>query len=411
MSARLKIYSFGRFRVAGDASETTGAISKQSKMWSLLKYLIAFHGRSVPAERLQDALWSDGNGGGSDTMLRQVVYRLRKALAAYGAGKPFILCQNGSYSWNQDADCWIDVLEFNRIIGLARDEAKPWEGRVSLYCDAIALYEGPFLGDSTSEVWTLPFADYYRRLFLQAVGELADLYDSRSMLDDIVMLCDKACASEPYEEALYARQIQTLIINGEYARAKQQYRCLEKIMMQEFGMRPSQSLERLSYEIDKAAVNEPGNFEEITQLLEEGYKKQGAFFCGPETFRHIYILDKRSEERVQFPVFLSLITVMMSPDIEESSKERELKDAMKLLRQVLLSSLRNGDVIAQYSKSQFILMLTAFDERGGQAALHRMKYLFESRYGEGKGTVDHQLSPIGRDRVDIDFSESEPAKA
>ena len=398
LSTRLRIYTFGRFQVAGETHESVDAISKQSKMWSVLKYLIAFHGKTVPVERLYDIIWPEGNISNTDRMLRQIVYRLRKTLAVYGEGKPFVLYHSGNYSWNQHTECWIDVLEFNRLLGLARDASKPWEERAALYNETIDLYEGPFLGDSSTEIWTLPFSDYYRRLFLQAVNELADIYDSKAMLDEIVLLYDKAIASEPHEEPLYIRQIQTLIINGEYAHAKQQYRYFEKIMMQDLGIKPSQNLERLYYEIDKATINEPGNFEEITQLLEEGNKKQGAFFCGPETFRQIYILDKRSEERIQFPVFLSLITVTLSPDTEKSSMERELKDAMRILRQVLLSSLRNGDVIAQYSKSQFILMITALDEKGGQAALYRMKYLFESRFGKDRGAMDYQLSPIGKEK-------------
>jgi len=410
LSAQIKIYTFGSFRITDGEQTTSDATTKHTKVWSALKYLTAFYGKPVPAERLSDALWPEGNYDDPGKMLRQIIYRLRKELAVFGEDKPYILFQRGNYSWNQDIDCWVDVLEFNRLIGLARDPSKSSEERISLYIEAIELYDGPFLGDSTTEIWTLTFTDYYRRLFLQAVNELADIYENEAMLDEIVLLYDKAIVSEPYEEPLYIRQIQTLINNGEYAHARQQYRFFEKILAREFGTKPSQNLERLYYEIDKATENEPGNFEDIAQLLEEGNKKRGAYFCGPETFRHIYILDKRSEERVQFPVFLALITFILSPSVDESRSEREIKSAMKTLRQVLVNSLRNGDVIAQYSKSQFILMLTALDTKGGQSALRRMKYLFESKYGKDNGEIKYHLSPIGKDAPDIDFVDEESRK-
>ena len=410
MSAGVRIYTFGSFRITNGDQETTGAASKNTKVWSALKYLIAFYGKPVPAERLADVIWPEGDYEDPGKMTRQIIYRLRKTLAVYGEGKPFILFNKGNYSFNRDVDCWIDVLEFNRLLTEARDITKIGEERIGLYNAAIELYSGPFLGDSSTEIWTLTFMDYYRRLFLQSVNELADLYEEELKLDEVVMLYDKAIASEPYEEPLYIRQIQTLINNGEYAHARQQYRYFEKVLMLEFGTKPSQNLERLSYEIDKATVNEPGNFDEITQLLEEGNKKRGAFFCGPETFRQIYILDKRSEERIKFPVFLALITFNISPEVEEAKSDREMRNAMKALRQVLVNSLRNGDVIAQFSKSQFILMLTALDEKGGQAALRRMKYLFENKYGKDKGLVDYNLSPIGKEKHDINFGEVESRK-
>ena len=411
MSVQIKIYTFGSFQITDGSQPSTDNKAKNTKVWSALKYLTTFYGKPVPAERLIDVLWPDGDYDDAGKMLKQVIYRLRKELAVYGGEKPHIIYQRGNYLWNQEVDCWIDVFEFNKLLACARDISKPTTERIDYYNDAIDLYRGPYLGDTTTEIWTLTFTDYYRRLFLQAVSELADIYEGESMLDEIVLLYDKAIVSEPYEEPLYIRQIQTLINNGEYEHARQRYRYFEKILIREFGTKPSQNLERLYYEIDKATINEPGDFEEIAQRLEEGNKKRGAYFCGPETFRHIYILDKRSEERIQFPVFLALLTYNQSLDIEESARERELKSAMKTLRHVLVNSLRNGDVIAQYSKSQFILMLTALDTNGATTALRRMKYLFEGKHGKEKGDVTFHLSPIGKEKMDINFGEYESRKS
>ena len=401
MSRQLRIHTFGRFQISDGENDFTDATSNKSKVWSVLKYLIAYYGKPVSADRLADILWSEEEYDDPGKLLRDIIYRLRKTLTTYGGDQQYITFSQGNYTWNPDIDCWIDFLEFDELLSSARDDTKSVPERMALYNSAVDMYNGPFLRDSAVEIWTLTFTDFYRRLFLQAVNELADLYETEYMLDEIVMVFDKAIAIEPYEEPMYIRQIQTLIGNGEYAHARQQYRQFEKILLREFGTKPSHNLERLSFEIDKATINQNGSFEEITQILESGAKKQGAFFCGPETFRQIYNLDKRSEERVNFPVYLVLITYNVPQDTPEDKKDSELKSAMKALRQVLLQSLRNGDIVAQYSKSQFVLMLTVLGNDGGTAAMHRIRFLFEKKVGKDKGLFDYNLSPIGRDEIGI----------
>lgn len=397
MENRLKIVTFGSFHMSDERSVYTDSASGKNKMWSVLKYLIAYYGKPVPAERLAGALWSDEEYEDPSKLLRDIIYRLRKSLTTCFGDRKYVLFSQGNYFWNTEIDCWVDFLEFDHLLDEARDSTKSNEERAALYNRAISLYNGPFLRDSTIEVWTLNFTDYYRRRFLQAIAELADLYEAESLYDEIVIIYDKAITNEPYEESLYIRQIQTLINNGEYEHARQQYRLFEKILLREFGTKPSQDFVRLSFEIDRAVENQSGSLEEITQLLDSGNIKQGAFFCGPETFRQIYMLDKRSEERINFPVSLALVTFLPSPEIYADEKERELKSAMKTLRLLLMQSLRNGDVIAQYSKNQFILMLTVLNSDGGLAALRRIKYLFESKYGKEKGRIEYNVSPIGRD--------------
>lgn len=397
MEKQLKIHTFGRFQISDGDRDFTDATSSKSKVWSVLKYLIAYYGKPVSADRLADILWSEEDTEDPAKLLRDIIYRLRKTLAAYGGDHPYITFSQGNYLWNPDIDCWIDFQEFDKLLSSARKADLPAEERITLYHKAIDLYNGPFLRDSAVEIWTLTFTDFYRRLFLQAVNELADLYDNEFMLDEIVMLFDKAIAIEPYEEPLYIRQIQTLVSNGEYAYARQQFKRFEKILLREFGTKPSHNLERLSFEIDKATINQNGSFEEITQHLEEATKKQGAFFCGPETFRQIYNLDKRSDERIHFPVYFVLITYNLPEGTTDDAKDSELKGSMKALRQVLLQTLRNGDIVAQYSKSQFMLMLTVLNNDGGAAAMRRIKFLFEKKVGKGKGDFVYHLSPIGRE--------------
>lgn len=397
MGKQLKIATFGRFQIAGGDYALDEVASKGSKMRCALKCLIAYRGKTVSAEKLAEFLWPEGDADDPVKLLKDIIDRLRKALAGYGGNQDYIISSEGNYTWNPEADCWIDVIEFDDLLSKAHDKELPLEERIRVYSAAIDLYEGPFLSDTTIEIWIMPFTNFYRRLFLNTVTELADLYEGESMLDEIVMLYDKAIAKEPYEESLYVRQIQTLANSGEYARAKRQYRYIEQMLMREFSVEPTPELLRLSYEIEKAAINHNDSIEEITQRLESEGSKHGVLFCGPETFQKIYTLDKRSGERVHFPVYLVVITVTLREGISGKTLENEMKSAAKILRQVLLSTLRDSDIMAQYSRSQFLLMLTVMGKNGGSAAMQRIKAMFESKFGKENGTIEYNLTRVGRE--------------
>ena len=403
MSTKLKMATFGRFQIAGEDQALKGVANKRSKMWSALKCLIAYRGRPVPAEKLAEFLWPDDDADDPVKLLKDIIYRLRKALAGYGGDQNYILFSEGNYIWNPEVDCWIDVMEFDDLLAKARDEETPPEERMGLYSAAIDLYQGPFLSDTTIDIWTMSFTNFYRRLFLQAVTELADIYESESMLDEIVMLHDKAISNEPYEESLYVRQIQTLINSGEYVQAKRQYRHIEQVLMREFSVAPSPELQRLSYEVEKAAINHRDSIEEITQRLEQEGERQGVLFCGPETFQKIYTLDKRSGVRVQFPVYLAVVTIVLHrKDAPEKEMDYAMKSAAKAVRQILLTTLRDSDIMAQYSKSQFLLMLTVMNTNGGSSALQRVKSMFENRFGRENGTIEFNMTRIGRETGDFE---------
>lgn len=390
---KLHIYTFGSFNITYGTQTHVNLSIRNSRMWKALKYLIAYRDKPVPAERLIEVLWPEDDCADPGKSLRDIIYRLRKTLTMYGGAQPYIGFSQGCYFWNPDVPCSIDVAEFEQSLRIARDSVRDIEERVPAYRRAVALYQGGFLSESASELGVLHFANCYRRLYLQAIEELADLYERHFDIEEVILLYDKAVAVEPREETLYIRQIQALIKNGEYALAKRQYLHIEKILLRDFKTKPSKVLQNLLEEIYRVSSLKADNLDEIKKQLEEDFFQKGVVFCGPETFRQLYCYDKRSEERVQFPVFLGLITVTDVADCP--GDEEKLRLVMKALRRIMLRTLRRGDVICQYSPNQFILMLTALDSIKGQAALNRIKMLFVREFDESPVNLATQVAPVG----------------
>ena len=369
--AMLRIITFGGLQISKGKKAPLIA-GRNTKMWELLKHLLANYPNPVTLEKLVATVCTEEDMNDPGRNIRALVYRMRKTLERHGCDPDHILSSNGSYHWNKNIACFIDFVEFRKFLDEAEAPGKSDDERIASYKAAIALYHGEFMGEKWSDTdsWAFNFVVFYRRLFLQAVESLADLYEKRLDYDNVISLYNSAILIEPYEETLFARQIQTLIKNGEYALAKRQYRQIEKFFMKEYQIAPSNDLQRLHEEAIKADIRKPAELGNIKARFDESTKHNGPILCAPDTFRHIYRFGKRADERAAIPVYLGKITLMT--DGEKNFTKTEHEQAMKVTLRVLLDNLRKGDLVCRYSANQFLLMLTTKNSINIKEGLRRI---------------------------------------
>ena len=375
-SDMLNIRTFGGFHISyGEQGPLV--IGRNTKMWNLLKCLLAYYPKSVTINKLVEAVCSDDNAYDSANNIKAIVYRLRKTLSLHGGKQDYILFTNGNYLWKHDANCFVDFVEFSNLLRAAEAPGKSDDERISSYNAVISLYSGDFLGEkwSNGETWASNFVVFYRRLFLQAVDSLGHLYERQLDYDSVILLYNKAILIEPYEESLYTRQIQVLIKNGKYAMAKRQYRQIEKFFLKEFETTPSKTLQDLYEEAIKADTRKPTALNRIKKQFDESAMHGGPLLCAPDTFSHIYRYGKRTDELVELPVFLGKITLLSNG--EKSFSRDEIELAMKALQSILIGMLRKGDIVCRYSPNQILLMLTT-NSLHIQEGIRRIDTLLES---------------------------------
>ena len=392
------INTFGGFNIFFEDRALSDTPIRRGKMWIILKFLITHHKRSVSVEELIDLLWSDGDCSNPAGSLNTMICRLRKILSEFFGDSEFqcISYSNGQYSWNPTVKCIIDTAEFEKTIVQAKDGAKTTGERIASYEKALTFYRGDFLRGEGNELWLINFVNYYRRLYFNAVDELAALYEQQIMFEEAVNVYSEAIKIEPYEEALYARQIRLLIDLGEYARAKQQYQSIAKILTNEFDAKPSSALSSLLFEIGSPDEKYLSDLNEIKNQFENNIVKKAAIFCGPETFKRIYHYDKYLDERMQFPVFLAMLTVQSDNNLLENNVR--LRSVMKTLRKIILDTLRHCDVVCQYAANQFLIMLTATSDKNKMAPLIRIQKLFEKEsVSDGIDLHTEAISISGKD--------------
>jgi tetratricopeptide (TPR) repeat protein len=171
----LKIRTLGGFELLVN-DEPVVLIGKAKKPLELLKALVSFGAKSVPLERLSDALWPDADGDMAKRSFDTTLHRLRKLLGCEKA----LQIQSGRLSIDP-RHCWIDIRAFERFCAEVEEGLKgkgPGENAGNLpisYERAVALYRGHFLPDDTHQSWTLSMREQMRGRSLQLSGS-ADGY-------------------------------------------------------------------------------------------------------------------------------------------------------------------------------------------------------------------------------------------
>jgi len=388
----LTVRTLGVFSVSVGDKPVSDSSPRSQKLWKVFKYLLTNRHKMVTVESLIEILWPDDEPGNPQKSLHTLVSRLRKQISAGGlAGDPCILFQHGCYQLNPKLPIYLDVAEFERMITKASESADNREKAEELR-KAVEIYWGGYLAESTYEAWVLPVNNYYKRLYIRTVLDLADIYRDSSAYEDVVRLCTKAIENEPYEESLYEALIQALLINGETAEAQKHYRHFTELMHKAFGAMPSEEFRSLGQAMWDAEGSDSDLFD-IKRRLDGDMTRKGVFFCTTDTFNQIYQLDKRSDERMKFPVFLGLLTLVAKDKAATGNKE--MKGAALALRQSLVRTLRNGDVVSQYNKNQYLLLLSAYAQPDAETAMKRVQRMFEFSAESAAFDLRINLSQIG----------------
>jgi hypothetical protein len=113
---------------------------------------------------------------------------------------------------------------------------------------------------------------------------------------------------------------------------------------------------------------------QILEELKEISSLNKALFCNFEAFRDIYRYESRQSARRDYAIALILIDIY--GDRNEELPEKTLTKAKKSLYECCMITLRKGDMFADYSKTQVILMITLPREADVHAITTRISEQF-----------------------------------
>jgi DNA-binding SARP family transcriptional activator len=372
---KVYIYTLGKFYIREGNSVISESSSRSKRMWEVFKYLLSNRDKSFLPETILDNIWPEKDYADPNTVMRAQMFRLRQALGTDVPEKSLtanIVFSQGSYHWENNIDCWIDVDEFEKMVGkasmLAGDNP---EAAIELYQNALELYKGEYLPESSFSEWIVPVRTYYHDLFLSSLFELVELLKGMRAHDQIIRACEKAAAIDYFEEGIHIRLIEALLAKGLTKRARAHYNEVTSTFYREMGVKPSDEMKKLY----RMVGLETGTFELDLSTIQEGMKSKekisGPYMCDAEMFRYFYKLEQLRGERSDIAVLLCLLT-LVAPDHSRPPKSL-LKSVMLNLQDVIMSSLRKGDLVTRWNEAQYLLMLPNLNREQALKVMQRIE--------------------------------------
>jgi tetratricopeptide (TPR) repeat protein len=147
----LHIHTLGDFSIYRNGERLHFLGKAPRRPLDLLKVLIAFGGRGVGVERLQDTLWPDAEGDSAQRSFEITLHRLRKLLGVEGA---LIVAEKRLTL--SSAHCWVDLWALEALMREA---------------DVIVAGAAPSESDDRLEALTRRLLDVYRGGFLHGLLE------------------------------------------------------------------------------------------------------------------------------------------------------------------------------------------------------------------------------------------------
>lgn len=211
----IRINTLGRFEILKDGKPLRFSGKVQKKPLEMLKALIAFGGKEVPAEQIAEALWPDANGDAAYKAFGTTLIRLRELLGV----KDAVHLSEGNVTLDQRY-FWIDTWAFEKMLESAecgvRSEKNPKnksaignrqsEVNLSLIEKALELYKGPFLG-AESATWAISLRERLRDKFLRCTSTSGMYWEQNKAWDKAIDCYKKGLEADDLIEEFYRRII------------------------------------------------------------------------------------------------------------------------------------------------------------------------------------------------------------
>ncbi len=206
---------------------------------SLFGYLLT-HRQPWPArEVLMEVFWPEKSSKASRNSLNVAVHGLRRVLSE-AKDVPVIVYSGGTYRLHPDVHLWLDVEEFDKLVGRGRlhEDVGETDQATATYEFATGLYRGEFLADDPYDNWAALIRERLRLANLDTLGRLSNLHFNAGRYGASAHLCQRIIEQDPCREDAYRRQMRCYSRQGQPHLALIQYRACVRALESELGVEP-----------------------------------------------------------------------------------------------------------------------------------------------------------------------------
>ena len=233
-----------------------------AKARALLVLLLVHANRVVPSEQLIEDLWSGSPPSTAPNALQVYVSQLRKLV-----GREALVTRPPGYLLRADPDL-VDAVRFERLVEQARKELAGGSPEPALAAleEALSLWRGTPLSEFVYERFAQREIGRLEELRQAALEERFEAHLALGRGADLVGELEALVAEHPLRERLRGQLMLALYRSGRQAEALELYQATRRLLVDELGIDPSPSLQRLetailrqdpSLEPSPAAAAEP----------------------------------------------------------------------------------------------------------------------------------------------------------
>ena len=394
MEQTIEIKMLGRFSILVDGVDIASQLSKSKKGIALLQYLILQEGASVPNQQLYEVLWPSESSSNPESALKTLISRMRTILGKYSDElSRCIVTDRGSYRFNMALQTKVDLFEFKRIQTKLMAKRGIDEEDLPLYEHAVALFTGDLLSDGNGqESWASAHHIELHGSYLKLIYRYLDELERLERFDEVTYVCRKALEIDSFDEKLHISLMNAMLKLGSINEALMQHKHATEIYYKYLGMQPTEGIREFYKKIISADKSLDESLSYICDELKTTSQNVGAFLCEYAIFKEIYNLQVRNLERVDMKVFVML--VMLRGIDGKPIEPIKLNNMMNGLQEIMRTSLRKGDVISQFSASQFALLLPMQAKENGALVMERIKKGFYKRYSRSNVILSYRISNL-----------------
>jgi len=393
----LQVRTLGRFSISwNDKVIVGGANYSESQFVYLMQMLLHAGSAGVSRVALEEVLFEARDVSNTRHAIQSIIYNSKKKLRE--AGLPdinYIIQKNGIFYWTDEIPFEEDAAQFERLYEESLS-AEILEDRLRLFLEASYAYTGEFLSTQAGTLWIAQEARRYHAIFCSAVENAAELLRATQDFVQLEALGRYATMIDPLAnwELL---TMEALAATGKYDEAIQLYDKTVALYMNEQGLRPSKRMMDLLTELGSKMQHTHEVLDEIQAHLSGRYEtSKGGYLCSYPVFQGIYRLVERMIERGGQSIYLMLCTIVDS----KGNPMREgvtLQELSTRLGEAIQESVRHSDVITQYSKGQFLVLLVNTTLENCAVVQKRINHCFIQRH-QRTGVeyyVNSVISPYG----------------
>jgi DNA-binding SARP family transcriptional activator len=214
---------------------------------AILQYLLFHHNQKQHREVLMSVFWPDAPPDSARNNLNVALHNLRQSFRSV-TNLPVVEFHNEAYRFNPNLQIWLDVDEFEHHIqaGLKYKQSADIELAIKEYEIGIDQYQDDFLIDDPYEEWALAPRERLRIAYLNALGNLSQIYFSQEQYAACIALCQRILERDNCREDTHCLLMRCYSCLGQRSLALRQYQVCVDALRSELGVKPEIETEQLA---------------------------------------------------------------------------------------------------------------------------------------------------------------------